>query len=145
MTILTAVIDGNPLPAQRTRSSNGRHYNTDTYDTELNRLAAEFRMAWGVIEPLQGDVMMRVVWYRQTNHPVDIDNLGKALQDAAVRAGVMGDDRQIKAAPPLLEVDRNNPRLVVGFYTADTAEYKEYRRRQLLWAMTIRNAVIQEP
>jgi Holliday junction resolvase RusA-like endonuclease len=108
------VIEGEPRSKARPRfTRSGRPYSDKAQVDNERYLANSFRDALNT--PFEGNVAVACLFYRSSRHRVDVDNLLKQIGDAATRSGVCWrDDAQVTAILGVLELDRDNPRTVVG-------------------------------
>jgi Holliday junction resolvase RusA-like endonuclease len=108
------VIPGEPPSKGRPRATirNGR---IQTY-TPAETRKAETRLAWQLkrLGHHTGPVALALVFYRSTRRRVDLDNLQKAVLDAATTAGTWDDDSQVKAMASLLMHDPAEPRIIIA-------------------------------
>ena len=95
--MISVTLTGNPIPAARARAGRGNHFYTPKrYAEYKERLAWALRAAVGDAGPMTGPVQVEAHFYRQTRGRVDLDNLLKAVLDAATEAGVWVDDSQVR-------------------------------------------------
>lgn len=123
-----AIIPGEPPSKARPRSRiqtkrDGTPY-VQAYTPAATR-NAEKRIAWQ-LRPLghhpTGPLALVALFYRSSAHRIDIDNLQKALLDAATIAGVWGDDSHVKAIACTLGIDRAAPRIVAAIAPIPTSQ-----------------------
>lgn len=104
------VIPGEPRSKKRPQFGQGRAYTAAETKAHEEMVATALRQAFP--EPLPGNVLVEAVFYRSTRHRIDIDNLLKAILDAANKICFI-DDQQVTEVRARLELDRDNPRSVV--------------------------------
>ena len=106
------VIDGEPPSKARARfTRKGKPYTPRITVEGERKLAARFAH----VESYRGNVVVGCLFYRSSRQRVDVDNLVKAVLDAATKAGVWKDDSQVTALIAAVELDRDRPRAVVCF------------------------------
>lgn len=120
-------IPGEPYPKERARHMRTRRGKVRVLNSERQRVrSAELRWKlqtqWS--SPLKGTVVMGTVFFRSSHRVVDLDNLEKQLWDAA-KGVIFENDRQVKRAVSLIEVDPDNPRTVVAVGRTTLAVKKE--------------------
>lgn len=119
------VFHGEPVPAQRTRSSNGRHYTPEKYAEYKKALAAALHAeyaycTWDI--PAQDEPTRRKKWIKSNRYKLrahvyrsiqrgDWDNFGKSISDAIEQAGIIANDCQIDWAEIRLLSDNKAPRV----------------------------------
>lgn len=105
---LTLEIPGAPVPKQRARSGQGRHYTPDRTVNAENAIAWEARAA-RVTFPAGVDVELRLTFGVHTFRG-DIDNLEKLVMDALQKGGVYTNDRQVKRkVSEIIDLPRQDP------------------------------------
>lgn len=116
---------GEPVPAQRTRSSNGRHYTPEKYAEYKKALAAALHAEYGYYAwdiPTQDEPSKRRKWMQANRYNLkvhaymasmrgDWDNIGKSISDAIEQAGIIANDCQIDKATVERFQDKKNPRV----------------------------------
>ena len=102
---------GEPRPKERPRFGGGRVFSSKTQMADQKRLQHGMSLAFD--EPLDGTIAIACLFYRSTQHHVDVDNLLKQVMDAA-KGIIWHDDAQVTASWPALEVDREYPRIAIG-------------------------------
>jgi hypothetical protein len=77
---------------------------------------AQFRYieAFKRFDRQRGSCCVVCLFYRRNHKRTDVDNMLKCVLDAATKAKVWEDDCQVTALLGSLELDRDNPRLVIG-------------------------------
>jgi Holliday junction resolvase RusA-like endonuclease len=109
-------IPGEPYPKERARHMRTRRGKVRVLNSERQRLrTAELRWQlqtqWA--QPWTGTVVVGTVFFRSTRRVVDLDNLEKMLWDSA-KGVLFLNDRQVRRAVSLIEVDPGHPRTVVA-------------------------------
>jgi Holliday junction resolvase RusA-like endonuclease len=105
------IVDGIPKSKARPRfRRDGKVYASD------EQVAAERALGWRLKEefpePLEGNLAVGCIFYRPTNHRVDVDNMLKHVMDSANKI-VWRDDSQVTAQLGIVELDKTRPRTVI--------------------------------
>jgi Holliday junction resolvase RusA-like endonuclease len=108
---VTFTVDGNPIPKARPRVTRGHTY------TPQRTKTWEAAVGWAYLNSgangdFDGDVAVRMRFYRQTRHRVDLDNLVKAVLDG-LNGVAYPDDDCVKRLDAALDYDRERPRVEV--------------------------------
>lgn len=110
---VTVVIPGQPRAKARARfTKGGRTYADPKSKTHEDLLATHYRMA--ITEPFPNNVAVHATFYRATRQRIDVDNLMKAVLDAANNV-VWEDDSQVTHLSGRLHFDKEYPRTEVTF------------------------------
>lgn len=111
---VTIAIPGEPFAKSRARfTKRGRRVYTDAKTRGHEELLGHhFRLA--VKEPYPTNVAVDVSFYRSSLQRIDVDNLMKAVLDAATGI-VWADDSQVTTIAARLHLDKENPRTEVAF------------------------------
>jgi Holliday junction resolvase RusA-like endonuclease len=110
-------VAGNPAPKPRPRFGQGRVRASEGQKRAERMLGRVLRDAFR--EPLEGNLGLVGLFYRDSRRVVDRDNLDKLVSDAG-NGIVFTDDCQVTAGAQLLELDRGNPRTVIGVAPHDS-------------------------
>jgi Holliday junction resolvase RusA-like endonuclease len=108
-TILT--LPGQPPSKPRHRSGQGQAYASAAQKASEAYVGAALQLAYR--RPLTGNLALVAIFYRSSRGVVDRDNLDKLVCDAGNKKA-WGDDCQVTAGAQLVELDRENPRTVLG-------------------------------
>lgn len=112
------VVAGEPPSKGRPRfTKTGRPYTPKVTVLGERRLAEAFAGT----PTFPGNVSVVCIFYRSSRQRIDVDNMLKAVLDAATRAHVWGDDSQVTALVGIVECDRENPRTIVAFGQHDSS------------------------
>ena len=107
-------VDGNPLPQARARGrGKGRPYTPAPTRAAQASLAARMSDLAGEGQ-WRGNLALVCIFHRDSCLLVDGDNLLKLVQDAGTQAKVWKDDSQITGGAYRIELDRRNPRTIIG-------------------------------
>ena len=90
----TLCLPGDPVPKGRPRVYNGHGVTDRRTRNAENRVYSEFRRKYGDVEPIKGDVRIRLEFWMASWHPRDFDNLAKLVTDA-LNGVAYADDVQI--------------------------------------------------
>lgn len=104
------VFPGNPVSKHRARFSKANVYSAPGQKEAELTLGWAFRAA--VSKPFRGNVAVGCIFFRQTQQPVDVDNLLKHVLDSAKGIAFL-DDRQVTSLAGMLEYDADRPRTVI--------------------------------
>jgi Holliday junction resolvase RusA-like endonuclease len=108
---------GTPIPKERARAGgNGIFYTPQRTRDAQEQLGYTFRKAARAIghRLFTDTVAIVAVFYVPTYQAKDTDNCMKLVMDAATKAKVWADDRQVKAQAVFFEFDSRSPRTVVA-------------------------------
>lgn len=109
--VVTFSVPGEPRPKERPRFGKGHVFSSETQKDDQERLQGHFADVFP--NPLDGTIAVACLFYRSSQHHVDIDNLVKQVFDAA-NGIIWHDDAQVTACIETLEVDREHPRIAIG-------------------------------
>ena len=105
------VIHGEPKAKERPRFGRGRAYSSKAQKDDEERLRTA--MSALDIDTFTGTVAVVCIFYRSTQHRIDVDNLLKQVMDSG--NGILWyDDDQVTTKVGILEIDRDHPRIVMG-------------------------------
>lgn len=116
-TLVLVTIRGVPQTWERAgyNRQTGRFYTPARTRQAESDLLLLFRLALHRRPPLAGHVAIVTAFaFAGDQHRPDVDNCTKLVMDAATKAGVWTDDRQVRNGAPLSGWDPDDPRTVVG-------------------------------
>jgi crossover junction endodeoxyribonuclease RusA len=114
--IVSAVIDGNPLPKERPRVVNGRAYTPKKTKDEEERIATLLKIASVVDIPVANDnIRLDADYFRGDRRRVDTENCAKLTMDAMNKV-VVDDDSQITEIHLTMTRGDPNPRTEISVY-----------------------------
>ncbi len=106
-------VEGNPLPKQSYRArSGGGGYTAPRIKAWQTRVAIYATLEMGGRDPMEGNMVIELRFFRGDKRRVDVDNLTKPVKDACNQI-VFLDDSQVKEAHLYLDYDKKNPRVEV--------------------------------
>lgn len=119
MTDISFAVQGNPIPKQSTRiaSTAGSKKRFRTYP-DPKVCAWQDAISWSAKEAMQGnppieeDVAVILLFYRENRYRVDLDNLSKAVLDG-MNDIVFKDDKQVVELHLFKRYDKEHPRVQV--------------------------------
>ena len=82
MNVFELSVPGDPLSKARPRVYNGHGVTDRRTRNAENRVYSEFRRKYGDVEPIKGDVRIRLEFWMASWHPRDFDNLAKLVTDS---------------------------------------------------------------
>lgn len=116
------IVPGNPKPKERPRFGRGRGYTTEATRAAEARVASSFTDNMGIrhtIEsPVTGPLRVRLRFFRDSMHRVDIDNLEKLVLDSLNKLA-WKDDSQIVSLISSKHLDRDNPRTEIELWATE--------------------------
>lgn len=112
--IVMVVHEGEPIPLARARVGRRGGYNPARTEAALEALAWSLRAALPG-PPVKGPVSLAAIFHWESSHEADVDNLLKLVMDAAQRAQVYVNDRQVVTVAALKAPAHGRPRTVIGF------------------------------
>ena len=102
------------MPAARPRVVRGNTYTPEPYRSYKERLAWLLREAMGGLPTnLTATLKVEAGFFRSTKRRVDLDNLLKAVLDAATEAGVWQDDSQVREIVSWMELGQSDPHTAI--------------------------------
>lgn len=105
-------VPGNPLPWARAGSAGAQRY-TPPRLRAAKTAATRHLVKLAPAGPLDGNLALVALFFRDTRRRVDVDNLLKLVLDAGTDAGLWHDDSQITATAATISLDRLMPRTFV--------------------------------
>lgn len=109
------LVPGQPKPKQRPRVSKGRIYSPSGRDEK--RIKDHLRPQVDYYNPIESDVILKMVFYRGDRRRVDLDNMVKLVTDA-MNGLVYVDDNQIIEMTARKDYDKENSRTEVEIWEA---------------------------
>lgn len=110
---VTIAVPGEPFAKGRPRfTARGKVYTDGKSRTHEELLGLHFNLA--ISEPFPSNVYVEATFYRSTKQRIDVDNLMKAVLDAATGIA-WADDSQVTSIKARLHLDKENPRTEVTF------------------------------
>jgi Holliday junction resolvase RusA-like endonuclease len=109
---VTFVVEGQPIPKERHRMSNGHAYTpprTRNWETAVAWCA---RIAMGPKKPLAGDLVVTLEFRRKGKLRADLDNISKAVLDSG-NGVIWTDDKQVIELHARVRYDSDDPCVTV--------------------------------
>lgn len=109
MNCFDLTVPGDPLSKARPRVYNGHGITDRRTRNAENRVYSEFRRKYGDVEPIKGDVRIRLEFWMASRHPRDWDNLAKLATDALNGVAYQDDVQIVEATVSKVLPDRRVP------------------------------------
>lgn len=109
MNVFELSVPGDPLSKARPRVYNGHGVTDRRTRNAENRVYSEFRRKYGDVEPIKGDVRIRLKFWMASRHPRDWDNLAKLATDALNGVAYQDDVQIVEAQVSKVLPDRRVP------------------------------------
>lgn len=118
--VVMLTIPGDPKSKARPRVNPRGGVWTDSA-AEEEAVAMRLRVARGSTPSMTDGVAFAAVFFRNTRQRRDVDNMLKLVLDAATKAGIWVDDRQVVALIAVEEWDAKHPRTLAAWAPHETS------------------------